>query len=100
MVDSFQQPLNGDDIAAILGAISPDRFGTYLSAAGHDQARALRLYLWNAQLGEAFHLPIQAVEVGLRNSINLGLINTFGQDWWQDKALEAMLDVERRGELV
>ena len=74
MAEPIQQPVNKDQIAAILTAISPDRFRTYLIAAGHDQRRAFRLYLWNAQLGEAFHMPIQAVEVGLRNAINVALI--------------------------
>jgi hypothetical protein len=77
-----------------------DRIFLSVNAAGHDRDRAVRLYLWNAQLGEAFHIPIQAVEVGLRNSINLGLTTTFGQDWWQDTALEAILDDERKGDLL
>jgi hypothetical protein len=59
-----------EETEALLRAISQDRFTTYLKAAGHDPERALALYLWNAQIGEAFHLPIQAVEVALRNSIN------------------------------
>jgi hypothetical protein len=100
MTNSLQHPVNGAGVAAILLAISPDRFGTYLNAAGHDQDRALKLYLWNAQLGEAFHIPIQAVEVSLRNSINAGLTNTYGQDWWQNKDLEAILDEERRADLM
>jgi Abi-like protein len=100
MPEPLQQLLNGEEVAAILGVISTDRFGTYLSAAGHDQERALRLYLWNAQLGEAFHTPIQAVEVGLRNSINTGLTNTFGPHWWKNKDLEKILDEERRADLV
>jgi len=39
---------------------------------------ALALYLWNAQLGAAFHVPIQAVEVALRNSVNKALILSNG----------------------
>jgi hypothetical protein len=87
------------ETAAILNAISPDRFKTYLIAAGHDQARALRLYLWNARLGEAFHVPIQAVEVGLRNSINIALSNVYTPNWWECKNLFDLLDEERRGDL-
>jgi hypothetical protein len=51
-------------------------------------------------LGEAFHIPIQAVEVGLRNCINIGLTNTFDQNWWQNKTLENILDEERRTDLL
>jgi hypothetical protein len=97
MPDSVQPVLNEVQTEAILRAISADRFETYLKAAGHDPSRALRLYLWNAQLGEAFHLPIQAVEVGLRNCINTALTNTYGKDWWRNSVLEAILDEDRRG---
>ena len=65
-------------------AMSEDRLGTYLITAGFDPDRALRLYVWNAAIGEAFHLPIQGVEVGLRNRINGALIAMFGPEWWQD----------------
>jgi hypothetical protein len=77
MPDPVQQPLNKAEIAAILVAISPDRFLTYLKASGHDVNRALRLYLWNARIGEGFHIPIQAVEVALRNSVNTALSNVY-----------------------
>ena len=70
-------------VHAIADIISPLRFGTYLVAAGHDPRRALELYLWNAKLGEAFHLPVQAVEVGLRNRVSDGLERQFGPDWWR-----------------
>jgi hypothetical protein len=100
MPDSVQQPLKEGEIAAILVAISPDRFQTYLSAAGHDINRALRLYLWNARVGEAFHIPIQAVEVALRNGINTGLTNVYTPNWWECKNLLDVLDEERKADLT
>jgi hypothetical protein len=100
MADQFQRRLDGDQIAAILTAISPDRFKTYLAAAGHRQERALKLYLWNAKLGEAFHMPIQAVEVALRNSINLALSKVFTPNWWECKNLLDLLDEERKADLA
>lgn len=100
MADPIQQGLNGNETAAILSAISLDRFTTYLTAAGHDQERALKLYLWNARLGEAFHTPIQAAEVALRNSINLALSNAYTPNWWECKGLFDLLDEERKGDLT
>lgn len=100
MPQPIQPPLNEAEIAAILAAISPDRFRTYLSAAGHDVNRALRLYLWNAQVGEAFYLPIQAAEVALRNGINIALSNIYTRNWWECKSLFDLLDEERRGDLT
>jgi hypothetical protein len=100
MPDPVQQPFKEDEIAAILKAISPDRFRTYLIAAGHDVDRALQLYLWNARVGEAFHIPIQAVEVALRNSINTALSNIYTPNWWECKNLYELLDEERKGDLA
>jgi len=99
MPDSVQQALNGAEIAAILSAISPDRFKPYLQAAGFDQKRAFRLYLWNARLGEAFHTPIQAAEVALRNSINVALAEVYTPNWWECKNLRDLLDSDRDADL-
>ena len=62
-------------------AISADRFSSYLRARANDPARALALYEWNAALCAAFYLPLQAVEVGLRNACHGELQKTFGTDW-------------------
>lgn len=69
--------------------LSDDRLGTYLTAAGFDPDRALRLYLWNAEIGDAFHLPIQAVEVALRNRIVSALISTYGANWWTNRRFQS-----------
>jgi hypothetical protein len=100
MPDQFQRPLNEDQIAAILDAISSERFKTYLAAAGHCRERALKLYLWNAKLGAAFHIPIQAVEVALRNSISSALSKVFTANWWDCKNLFDVLDDERKADLA
>ena len=71
----------GSLFAPLSRMISAERFSTYLTAAGHDESRALLLYLWNARMGEAFHLPIQAVEVGLRNCVDHALRSEFGAIW-------------------
>jgi hypothetical protein len=61
-------------------------------AAGHDEKRALALYAWNAQLGEAFHLPIQSVEIALRNRINCVLVTRFGSDWLIDPTFQTLAE--------
>ena len=100
MPEGNQQNLTADQIAAIQAAISPSRFATYLVAAGHNEERALNLYMWNAQLGEAFHIPIQGVEVGLRNCINVALANVYTPNWWECKGLHDTLDEDRRADLA
>jgi hypothetical protein len=83
---------------AVIDTLSHRRFETYLVVAGFDHDRALALYIWNAQLGAAFHVPIQAVEVALRNRINHALVAQFGPDWW-DKQFISIIDRERVDDL-
>ena len=75
---------NSHPIHELSEIISPLRMGTYLQATGQDADRALALYLWNAKVSEAFHLPIQAYEVGLRNRVSDGLSTIYGTSWWSD----------------
>jgi hypothetical protein len=100
MTHSVQQVLTSEQIGQIGVTISSARLATYLVAAGHDMVRAFDLYLWNAQLGEAFHTPIQAVEVGLRNRINVALSNLYTPNWWECANFQRILDAERNSDLV
>lgn len=94
-----QQQLNAEEIAAIYRAISPERIGRYLMASGHNPHRAMQLYIWNARIGEAFHLPIQAVEVALRNSVNTALLAQYGTKWWLNPAYQDLIDHDREADL-
>lgn len=96
MPDADQESL----IDQLRPTLSPDRLGTYLTAAGFDGERALRLYVWNAKIGESFHFAIQGVEVGLRNCINTALCVRFGGDWWKDGTFLGKLDHERKKDLA
>lgn len=95
MTGSVQQNL----IDQLKPVISEERLGTYLTAAGFDVDRALKLYVWNALVGEAFHLPIQAVEVSLRNRVSVAFADAFGPDWWKNDSFLAMLDEERGADI-
>jgi hypothetical protein len=100
MTGDVQEILTPEQITAIRAILTPGRFATYLKAAGHNEVRALRLYMWNAQIGEAFHTPIQAVEVGLRNSINTALSQLFTPNWWECAGFFRLLDKERTADLT
>jgi Abi-like protein len=84
---------------AVVKTMSKRRFETYLHAAGYNEQRALNLYLWNAKLGASFHIPIQVVEVSLRNRVNHALMSEFGQDWWKDERFISIIDRERMHDL-
>lgn len=95
MTEAVQESL----IDQLRPSISSDRLGTYLTASGFKEDRALKLYIWNAHVGEAFHLPIQATEVALRNRVNAALIAEFGPDWWRAPEFLRLADRERRADL-
>jgi hypothetical protein len=86
-------------VDALIQTISRRRFETYLYAAGYNEKRAIALHLWNAKLGASFHIPIQAVEISLRNKINHALMAEFGQDWWKNEAFNSLIDRERKRDL-
>jgi hypothetical protein len=79
----------------VIATLSPRRFDTYSIAAGHSAERALALYLWNAKLGASFHVPIQAVEVALRNRVSNALTTEFGVHWWRNGRFSSIIDRER-----
>ncbi len=86
-------------IEFVIESLSHERFETYLQAAGYDRKRAIDLYIWNAKLGASFHIPIQAVEVALRNRVNHALVTEFGPDWWGLEKFLILLDRERNRDL-
>ena len=59
---------------------------TYLDAAHGDRAVALQHYTRNVQLGAAFHGPLQALEVTLRNTMHGQLATHYGSHWYMDPA--------------
>lgn len=66
--------------------ISEERLANYLIAAGHDEAKALKIYGWNIRISEAFFPLLSASEVCLRNIISTRMIELYGNQWWNDAA--------------
>jgi hypothetical protein len=90
------KPQISDDIVNAFGrTVSIPRWKTYMRAAGFRPDVAGGLYLWNVAIGQAFHFPLQAVEVALRNVINHELCKEFGADWWKTLECLRYLEPER-----
>ena len=85
--------------AAFVRTLPAPRWQTYLIAAGGDENRALRLYLWNAAVGQSFHFPLQVTEIALRNVINDSLAVVFVADWWRNGPCRAHLGPKRCEEI-
>jgi hypothetical protein len=75
-------PYKAIHINALEITLSPDRFGRYINDVGGDKTGALRRYVFNTAVSEAFYTPLQGLEVSLRNAFNLQLNNAFGADWY------------------
>lgn len=68
-------------LANLEAALSTDRLSSYLAAANGDRRHAIALYEWNTRVSAAFYVPLQAVEVGLRNACHRELSALFGATW-------------------
>jgi hypothetical protein len=66
----------------LLQILSAERLGPYLLAANDDFGTALALYEHNQALSEALYIPLQNLEVGLRNRLHVMLSLQFGQTWF------------------
>jgi len=87
-------------------ALSLERFGRYQAWAGGDRERALDLYALNVRLSEALYVPLQMLEIALRNRIHTVLSNAYQSRWFedpvvvtiphqQDQVREALADLAR-----
>lgn len=71
------------DAADLEEALSLERFGRYVAWAAGDRARALGLYTLNSQISEALYIPLQTLEVALRNRIHTIMAAAHGERWFE-----------------
>jgi hypothetical protein len=87
-------------------SLSTPRLTKYMGRSGLILDAALSLYERNGRLSEAFHTPLQCLEVCIRNHMNRYLDTAFGLNWFRNdvppfereailKLNKAMDDVER-----
>ena len=96
-----------DEFDELEASFSSERMGTYLAAAQGNRERAARLYAWNTAVSAAFYGSLQALEVALRNSMDVQLSNRYGRAWYDnagtgldrrshERILEAKRELGRR----
>lgn len=83
-------PKDEQEIKAFRHTIGDARFGRYLNAASGEEAQAVSLYVWNAQVSSAFYLPLQIWEVALRNQMNRFLCWKFSDGGWPYNDVKAV----------
>ncbi|MFN3353817.1 MAG: hypothetical protein ACK4Z5_09445 [Brevundimonas sp.] len=74
------------DADAVEAALSLERFARYVAWAENDRERAVALYTLNTQVSEALYVPLQALEVALRNRIHTVMTDAHGAGWFQPEA--------------
>jgi abortive infection bacteriophage resistance protein len=77
---------NHNNINQLEKTISPDRLSTYLIESQNNHELALKLYLWNSKISAAFYIPLQGLEVTLRNALHQELSKKFQTPFWYDVA--------------
>jgi hypothetical protein len=82
-------------------AFSVERVARYLAWAGGDPDRAVELYTLNTQISEALYLPLQALELALRNRIHGVLAEAFQERWFhQDGFLRGDRQAEQLAKAI
>lgn len=66
---------------ALAASVTLERLDKYLVVSDGDLDRALARYERNMRLSEAFYVPLQSLEIALRNHLNLHLSAAYGADW-------------------
>lgn len=77
---------------------SGERMGRYLAWAGQCSERASSLYAINLQLSESLYVPLQTLEIVLRNRVHQVLAATHGPFWFD--AGTALLGISRQHDQV
>jgi hypothetical protein len=74
-------------VANVEKHLGVDRFYKYAQYTDFVRLRAFELYAWNAASAAAFYLPLQGLEVGLRNAMERQLVAAFGVAWYDNSQL-------------
>ena len=76
--------MDESEIAALEQALSLERFARYLDWAAGDRSRAIALYTLNAQLSESLYIPMQMLEIALRNRIHTVMSAALHEQWYDE----------------
>ncbi len=68
-------------------ALSLERFNRYVGWASGDRNRAVELYTLNTRLSEALYIPLQMLEVALRNRIHAVMSTAHHEEWFNEEWL-------------
>lgn len=79
-------PVARATVDAVEAALSLERFARYVAWAEGHREGAVALYTLNTRVSEALYVPLQALEVALRNRIHTVMVQAHGPGWFQPEA--------------
>jgi hypothetical protein len=71
------------NIAGLELSHSLERLAPYYALAKGDKELGLKFYAWNSALSQALYIPLQGLEVSLRNGIGSKLLAAYGTHWYE-----------------
>lgn len=89
-------PFTDDERNALPGVFSAPRFQTYLQAKAHDVDGALELYEWNLKVSSTLIIPLQVLEVSIRNGVADAIETVHGSNWGFSRGFLLSLPDPRR----
>lgn len=81
--------------SALEGSISTERLGKYLHEANGNLDLSIGLYERNMLLSESFYVPLQCLEVCLRNKVHAQMSQVYGGSWLLDHTAAPLVDHSR-----
>jgi hypothetical protein len=72
-------------LSAFQRTITNGRLTHYLASTGGDIEAAVKLYVANTRLCEAFYTPLQGIEISLRNAMNGEMVARYGLNWLEQR---------------
>jgi hypothetical protein len=81
--------MNTEPAPWVSAVLSRPRFAPYLAAAEGNVEAAIELEWWNLQVASAFVVPLNRLELALRNALHPRLAERFRRsDWWETAPLD------------
>lgn len=89
------------ELSALQEITSKARLSSYKRVLGTTTlAESYGAYMWNKAIASAFSPLIQALEVCLRNAMNNTIAPVYGQDWFEQWANRAAVELRKSGKLT
>lgn len=87
------------EFPSVEAAIRPPRLGRFMVTAGYDREQAIKMYLWNCELSEAFQFSLHMAEIVCRNAVQKTLRVRLSNPWYEQPEFLRLLDARQADHL-